>query len=191
MAPTPTSPPAESDEQQVFDLSTEEGQRVLDAEIAEQRAAVDRLHRYPPALRAYATYKRTGVMPSSPGQQPQARARSSRGPAPTRHRGSRRGTRSPPSSSDDDPPGDAEPPPGRRPRHISEVTRQFLRGWLDRFNRTTASAGLEPHERLELFLALPGDEQADHFAQLGEYGPPGTHPRRRFRLARAGHCVTP
>jgi hypothetical protein len=54
-------------------------------------------------------------------------------------------------------------------RHISEATRPLLRGWLDRFNRTAARAGLEPHERLELFLALPADEQRDHFAQLREY----------------------
>src|SRR2546423_1176202 len=54
-------------------------------------------------------------------------------------------------------------------RHISEATRPLLRGWLDRFNRTCVEAGLEPHERLELFLSLPPDEQADHFAQLREY----------------------
>lgn len=55
----------------------------------------------------------------------------------------------------------------RRPdlRHISLATR----GWLDRFARVTARAGLEPTERLELFLALPPGEQGDHFAQLAEH----------------------
>jgi hypothetical protein len=42
-------------------------------------------------------------------------------------------------------------------------------GWLDSFNRAAARAGLGPAKRLELFLSLPTGEQADHFAQLGQY----------------------
>jgi hypothetical protein len=120
MSAAPTSPPAESDEehtteppawQQMF--IAEDGSVFYDTDARQsaskhiaqnQEEHVARLRRLTPAARrVYATYKRTGVLPL-PVPRPPTRARSSRGPAPVRHTGSRRGgTRSPPSSSDDDP----------------------------------------------------------------------------------------
>ena len=92
------------------------------------------------------------------------RAREGHGSKTVSHQGSRRQANKA-SPGADEPPGKAAPPLGRSDlRHISQATRPLLRGWLDRFNRTAARAGLEPDERLELFLAHPADEQADHFA---------------------------
>jgi hypothetical protein len=116
-----SSAPAESDEQHTTEpppwqqtFIAEDGSVFYDTdarrspskhfaqEEAEHEARLRRLT--PIARRTYMTYKRTGVLLPLLAPRPQARPRSSRGPAPIRYKGSRRsGTRSPPSSSDDDP----------------------------------------------------------------------------------------